>query len=693
MFRQSLRRCARLSGAGFATTTLRTTRPVVLKSIAQPSQTALRAPATLNAFRLYSSEAAAVANEQSGDASTPSEAPLSRFEDLRSLGVHANLVDSITKGLKYENMTDVQSKTIKPALKGMDLVAQAKTGTGKTLAFLVPILQRMIAADPTLATRRARFSADASDIRGIVISPTRELAEQIAVEAEKLCQGTGLVVQRAVGGTRKREMLMETRRRGCHLLVGTPGRLNDLLSDPDSGIRAPNLAAIVLDEADRMLDVGFERELREIVSHLPDAKQTQRQTLLFSATIPRSVISLAREWVRPDNFDFIQTVSGDEVLTHEKVKQHVVNCKGYANVFPVLYELIQNEVEKRANDRSLQPFKALVFLPTTGFVDLAGDMDRDLKRLRAQHGRHWSWRIHSKLTQPQRTRAADEFRRAESGILFSSDVTARGLDFPNVTHVIQVGAPSDREQYIHRLGRTGRAKKDGEGWLILPECEMNKARNELGGLPIQPDTTLTSTARFDFTKGEEPSEIVKQVTEATANVSGSTLGMAYMSLWGQFDSRSAQDRADELKVWYVDAMQKEDTPYISPSTAMKRGLRGLKNINTVNRAGYERDDSRDGGLGFGGRDGGRGFGGRDGGRGFGDRDGGRGFGGRDGGRGFGGRDGGRGFGGRDGGRGFGDRDGGRGFQRREPRDGFEKMSFESRSDDRGRPQRRERSSF
>lgn len=121
MFRQSLRRCVRISGASFAAPALRTTRPVVLKSIAQPSQIALRAPASLNAFRLYSSEAAAAAPEQSADAPQQKSGPISRFEDLRTLGVHDNLVNSITMGLKYETMTDVQSKTIEPALKGMDM--------------------------------------------------------------------------------------------------------------------------------------------------------------------------------------------------------------------------------------------------------------------------------------------------------------------------------------------------------------------------------------------------------------------------------------------------------------------------------------------------------------------------------------------------------------------------------------------
>ncbi|KZL86602.1 dead deah box helicase [Colletotrichum incanum] len=668
MFRQSLRRCARIGVASFATPSLRTTRPVTLKSITQSSQSALRVPFSINAFRLYSSEAAAaVAAEPAVETKEPSGLT-TKFKDLDKLGVHKNLVDTITRGMKYENMTDVQSKTIEPALKGMDLVAQAKTGTGKTLAFLVPVLQRMIAADPSLATRKARFSANAGDIRGIIVSPTRELAEQIAIEAEKLCANTGLVVQRAVGGTRKGEMLMKTRRQGCHLLVGTPGRLNDLLSDPRSGISAPNLAAIVLDEADRMLDVGFERELQQIVDQLPDPRTSERQTLLFSATIPKNVIALAREWVRADNFDFIQTISADDVLTHEKVAQHAVNCRGWGNVVPALYELMEKEIEKRSNNPDLMPFKALVFLPTSAWVDLVGDVD---ERMRSTRDRVLGWRIHSKLTQAQRTRSAENFRRAKSGILFSTDVTARGLDFPNVTHVIQVGTPSDREQYIHRLGRTGRAEKEGEGWIIIPGSDVSLARRELKGLPIQPNTSIEA-AQFDFTSQSQPSELTAKVTEITSQLREDTLTNAYLSLFGQ-SKENAQEKADELREWFIHGMQKDDTPAMSAATADKRGLRRIRGLNISDRQPrFTRDDR-----------GGRGFGGDR----FGDR----------GSRG--------GFSDRGSRGGFSDRGG---FSsRREPKDPFEKMEFEGsdrrprggfsrggRSDGgRGGFERRERASF
>lgn len=482
-------------------------------------------------------------------------------------------------------------------------VAQAKTGTGKTLGFLVPVLQRMIQEDPSLATKKARYNARSDDIRGIVLSPTRELAEQIAVEAEKLLAGTGLVVQRAVGGTHKVSMLERTRRQGCHLLVATPGRLNDLLEDPHSGIRAPNLAAIVLDEADRMLDVGFQRELQEIVDKLPDVREKPRQTLLFSATIPKDVVQLARQWVRPDNFDFIQTISQGDAPTHEKVQQHIVPCRGWGNVLPALFELLGKEIEA-SRQPGAQPFKAMVFLPSLAIVDLVTEAYHD--GFRSTYGVP-GLRIHSKLTQAQRTRAADNFRKMKSGILFSSDVTARGMDFPNVTHVIQVGPPPDREQYIHRLGRTGRQDKTGQGWLILSQVDVPACRSDLGGLPIKPYREIQSAEAELAVDPAERLQVVNTTMEALRDAPRQALAATYMSLFARIRRSTAEDRALELREWFVDGIGLEDTPAMSRSVAERIGLgrvRGL-NIGYNDFSAADRDRGRgrsESRFGRGGRD-------------------------------------------------------------------------------------------
>ncbi|KAK0715749.1 P-loop containing nucleoside triphosphate hydrolase protein [Lasiosphaeris hirsuta] len=660
MLKTSVVRQARLAASRVA---LNTTRSVQIASRPLLSSSALtstpRALAVLHRsfspfLRYYSSEATAADDE------LPSTAGLvTKFADLSTLNVHPKLVNSIVDGMGYENMTEVQSMTISPALVGKDLVAQAKTGTGKTLAFLVPVLQRILAQQPELATRGAT-RARSDDIRAIIVSPTRELAEQIAVEASKLVQGTGIVVQAAVGGTQKRLMLQMTRRQGCHLLVATPGRLMDLLSDPDSGIAAPNLEALVLDEADRMLDVGFDAELREIVKFLPSRADKPRQTLLFSATIPKDVVGLARSYIDPRNFEFVQTIKANEVATHDKVPQYIVPCRGFENLTPALLELIQREVAIAHSTPGADPFKAIVFMPTTAMVVFTRAVfsriayqDKDIPKVID---------IHSKLTQQSRTLAAENFRHAKSAILFSSDVTARGMDFPGVTHVIQMHSPPDRDQYIHRLGRTGRAEKSGQGWLLVSDMEVPMARKRLPGLPIKRSTDI-ECASIDATRGSELPSQFQTVKDAVARLPHQVIGEAYQSLLGGamkgYDFQSIVDAANDLSLhgWGL-----EQTPGVSHSLASRHPrVTGLR----VDERASRDSGSRFGGRG-GSRDGGRGgYGGRGDGDEFAALAGGRssggfggGFGGRGGGGGYGGRGGGS-YGGSGGG-GYGGRSGGRG---------------------------------
>jgi len=535
------------------------------------------------------------------------------------------------------------------------------------------------------------------------LSPTRELAEQIGVEARKLCRNTGLIVQTAVGGTGKREMLRRTQRQGCHLLIATPGRLLDILSDESSGIDAPRLAALVLDEADRMLDVGFEDSLKSILSYLPERSEQPRQTLLFSATIPTDVVRLAKAYVDPKNFEFVQTVRGDDTPTHAKVPQFIVPCKGFENFYPAILELIYREVENNET-----PFKAIVFLPTTSFVELTTATFANIAHRNPKMPEVLG--IHSKLTQRARTSNAEYFRRAKSAILISSDVTARGMDFPNVSHVIQVSCPPDREQYIHRIGRTGRADKTGQGWLFVSEIELYEARKRLTDLPIKRNMEL-KTATLDLGAEDLETtehETVKAVSSAIQGTDPSTLTDAYRSLLGgAMKTLRRQDLLDTLNNLTKHGWGMEKPPAISAALARNTGLAGLRGVNISNDRFVDRGGDRFGDRGsdsFGGSRGG-GFGGsrgsgfrssgdRDSFRPSGDRDSYRSSGGRDGFRPSGGRDGFRPSGGRDGFRSSGGRGGGfrssggrDGFrQDRRPRDGFEAMNEQSRSEtqDRGR---------
>ncbi|KAJ4390555.1 hypothetical protein N0V93_004151 [Gnomoniopsis smithogilvyi] len=535
---------------------------------------------------------------------------ITRFADLSNVGVHANLLRSIVNDMRYENMTDVQAMSINPALSGKDIVAQARTGTGKTLGFLLPTVQRIIQADPELSERSSSRRARSDDIRAIIISPTRELAEQIGEEARRLCRHTGVVVQTAVGGMNKGAMLRKTKFEGCHLLVGTPGRLMDLLSDDYSGIDAPNLSALCLDEADRMLDVGFEKELHEIVSLLPNRREKPRQTMLFSATIPKNVVSLARTYVDANNFQFVQTINPDEAPTHERVPQHIVPVPGYEHWLPALLEIME---KAQAGEHGPDPFKAIAFFNNTDTVKLVGELFEYLPR-------HFSnlppaYVIHSGLDQRQRTRAADSFRRAKSGLLISTDVTARGMDFPNVTHVIQFGSPPARDQYIHRIGRTGRANKSGQAWLIVRKDEIPDARRVLPGLPIKRNDTL-EVAKVDTTTTSEDAlpQQFKAISGAMRRVHPHRINDAYVKLACDKRRDIVQSSVDSANHWVQFQCGLKEIPMIPERVAAGNGMTRLRNVNIGDRprrGGYGEDRDFGGRGGRGGRGSGGGWGGGD----------------------------------------------------------------------------------
>ncbi|GAM35384.1 hypothetical protein TCE0_017f03676 [Talaromyces pinophilus] len=494
----------------------------VTTSLQKPLSSALFSLRQIRSFQsstlLKQANAAAAATQPQDSFNSISE-----FSELGNQGyVHPRIIHSITQNMNINSMTDVQKLTISHSVTGADVLAQAKTGTGKTLAFLVPVLQRIITNDPNLLHKSRGFSrADSHDIRAIIISPTRELAEQISVEARKVAAGTGIVVQTAVGGTRKQEGLNRIRREGCHVLVATPGRLKDILSDYSSRVAAPNLDILVLDEADRLLDDGFGPEIDSIKDLLPDPSVRDRQTLMFSATVPREVMGMVRKSMKPD-FHFVKTVNENDVPTHLRVPQRMVFLRGFENGYPAVVEILKKYMAQAAADRTMRPMKAIVYFNTTVEVQLANEafgallIDPMQRRSGNPLGRK-IYHIHSKLTQSQRTNYSEAFRRADSAVLISSDVTARGLDFPDVTHVIQVGVPRNRESYIHRLGRTGRAGKEGQGWVLIHDEEEQSFVEQLGDLPIEQDTSIDA-ANADMSKLDSLSgpvaETINQVTAA-----------------------------------------------------------------------------------------------------------------------------------------------------------------------------------
>jgi len=559
---------------------------------------------------------------------------VTKFQDLADKDViNTTVIRNITHGMKYDEMTKVQRKTVLSTVKGDDVLAQAKTGTGKTIAFLLPVLQRIMTSPEPIQKRKI-------DIRAIIISPTRELASQIYNDAVKLTQGTNIISQVAVGGTGKTNAVRDMRRSGCHLLIATPGRLHDLLEDQYSGVNVSNVDTLVLDEGDTLLDQGFSEKVDEIIALLPpadsDVRQgAGRQSLVFSATMPQKVLDMVRRTLRSD-YKFLKMVEKGETSVHDRIKQHLVSCRGFENILPAVYELVMREtnpkpatadgegteevieeeeaaIEESAIEESAEPkepFKAIVFFPTTKFAALAAATFRNFDQVDgAPHPIHKNTRlieIHSRLTQSARTRAAERFRNSKSAILFASDVVARGMDFPNVTHVIQVCTPSNQEQYIHRLGRTGRANRSGVGYLMLTEAELAE-RNvhqvikgmkmdeehglQTAGIPMEVEQKLSTSA----------AEALITITKASITTEMPDKSAAYVSLLGYFNGilRDRQLLVDSLNRWSAVGWGLQTPPNISRKLIGQIGLANVQGLNDT-FVPRERNDRARGRGGFGG---------------------------------------------------------------------------------------------
>lgn len=545
----------------------------------------------------------AVAESTSQDAQSNE---FTRFTELAQNGlISPKVIDTITNRMNIHTMTDVQRMTLNHCLDGTDVIAQAKTGTGKTLAFLLPIIQRTLRDSPVQP--RPRGYATAGDIKALIISPTRELAEQIAVEAKKIVSNTGLKVQTAVGGTQKSRHLYQMQREGCHILVGTPGRILDILSDSSSGVSLENIETFVLDEADRLLDIGFAPAIAEIQEYMPNRQEKQRQTLMFSATVPKSVVELVRQTLRPD-FKFIRTIDPDEAPTHDRIPQHVVFGQGLQNQIPMILEIAHNAMEAHKRDPSNNlPFKAIVYFGSTAEVALAFDAFSKMRDPSQQHSMFAPhpldpcriFNMHGKLEQARRTRESAGFRAAESALMFSSDVTARGMDFPNVSHVIQIGLPRSADDYVHRIGRTGRAGKPGEGWLILNNDERRDIKYKMRDSGINLQEGKLVTADLDMTKGAQiPAHIARLLKLVETGVKGVPYNIkaaTYQALLGvlqqQNPGRSRQEQLDMMNELAKFGWGMQEPPAISSTLVKKLGLSGIRGVRILED---QRDDSRRG---------------------------------------------------------------------------------------------------
>ncbi len=377
---------------------------------------------------------------------------------------------ALSEAFRFEFLSKVQAATLPLLLRGEDCFAKAKTGGGKTVGFLLPAVERL------LSSRRAGAPGT---IGILVVSPTRELALQTLEEAKILTRfQPGIRVAAVIGGTNINGERGRIGGKGgapsLDILIATPGRCVDHLeSTPGFREALGRASVVVLDEADRLLDMGFEAQLNAIRDALPPAS-AGRQTLLFSATVPEAVKKVAHRFLRV-GYPMVDTVGEDDTATNPQVVQEALVLPS-ASVIPALARVLAHIA---ANDPS---HKVVVFFTTARVVGYFASI---FEALALPGGRRLNIvEMHSRKSQGARTAAADKFRSSRGAIvMFSSDVSARGMDYPDITHVIQVGL-TDREQYIHRLGRTARAGKSGVGLLILADYEARPLLRELADIPI-----------------------------------------------------------------------------------------------------------------------------------------------------------------------------------------------------------------
>src|SRR4051812_13589775 len=372
---------------------------------------------------------------------------------FKALGLHPSLVRA-TREMGYTQPTPVQAQAIPAVLAGRDLIATAQTGTGKTAAFLLPILHRLL--DLPRGTTQA-----------LVITPTRELAQQI----DEVCLGlayhtplrVGLLVGGAPMGPQEKAL-----RAGVEVLLATPGRLLDHMRQNQA--RFDHLHTLVLDEADRMLDMGFLPDLKRIVARLP----AREQTLLFSATMPPVIARLAGDILRNP--------------LSIRIGQRSAPAVGITQAAYPVAEHLKPALLRHLLRHTDMP-SVLVFVRTK----------RSAKRLAhtiADDGFAVT-ELHSNLTQPQRNRAMAGFRRGDFQVLVATNIAARGLDVDHITHVISFDVPAVPDDYVHRIGRTARAGAEGDAFvLVSPAEEKSLARIERQIGQRLPRVTLPD---FDYT--------------------------------------------------------------------------------------------------------------------------------------------------------------------------------------------------
>jgi ATP-dependent RNA helicase RhlE len=352
------------------------------------------------------------------------------FADLR-------LADPILRAISYKTATPIQAKAIPFVLEGKDVLGSAQTGTGKTAAFAMPILHRLFNSARPAGKPRAR---------ALVLCPTRELASQIAQSFCEYGRHVNISVTTVFGGVGERPQI-NALRRGVDVIVATPGRLLDLVRQNHADLKG--IQTLVLDEADRMLDMGFIHDIRKLVAQIP----AQRQTLFFSATMPREIRQLADSLLKQP-----AVVEVERVSTPVQAVEQSVYFVSKQNKPELLARLVKD----------LPMFRAIVFTRTKHGADrVVRHLDRYGIRSQA---------IHGNKSQNMRERALSDFKNNKTHVLVATDIASRGIDVDGITHVVNYDLTHEPETYVHRIGRTARAGATGAAVAFCDSEEVSNLR-------------------------------------------------------------------------------------------------------------------------------------------------------------------------------------------------------------------------
>ncbi|KAJ3345267.1 hypothetical protein HDU83_004253 [Entophlyctis luteolus] len=457
-----------------------------------------------------------------------------------------------------------------PQAAGPDLLVKSKTGTGKTLAFVAAAIESVL--------KSPEGFSKTNTVGIMIISPTRELAYQIYDQSSHLLKAHGLRTIKLVGGEDRAKQIKKLVYDPTQVIIGTPGRILDIiLNEPKMKKRLRGLKVLVYDEADVLLDQNFASTMWEIQQNLPP--QSTRQTFMFSATLSTNVKNLAAKVLRPSNI-----VSIDMAPAKTQVQTHLTTSQTYVkapfSLQPqVLYRIIRDHQQKT------EFAKIMVFFQTTHATQYLAEVWNMIPDLEVME-------LHSQMESRERTKVSDRFRACRRGILFTSDVSARGVDYPDVTLVLQVGAPRTLEQYVHRVGRTGRAGKTGESILLMSAYDEPFLKNELlktGTIPIKRNVKHEPLI---IARDDNALAIIK---EAYKHGNAATGSAAYAAFFGFYRSMSAENRFDALTMakaaeeFALGLCGMPETPKLTSGLLTRLGIRRTDGVKVLTPAEEARE--------------------------------------------------------------------------------------------------------